>query len=109
MGTDFEKGRAITDSYASKIQAAREAEGIDETLQQSQVLAFRPERQKVLDPAGNPQLDNEAYAAKMNSFDVEDDMETWKKNVKAEIAKSRDVDPVVRTYPLEEAAQEILR
>lgn len=51
VGTDFEKGRDITDSYASKIQAAREAEGIDETLQQSQVLAFRPERQKVLDPA----------------------------------------------------------
>ena len=108
VGTDFEKGRAITDSYASKIQAAREAEGIDETLQQSQVLAFRPERQKVLDPAGNPQLDNEAYAAKMNSFDVEDDIEKWKKNVKAEIAKSRDVDPVVRTYPLEEAAQRFL-
>lgn len=105
---DFEKGYGIVEDYKPRIQAAREAEGIDETLQQSQVLAFRPERQKVLDPAGNPQLDNEAYAAKMNSFDVEDDMETWKKNVKAEIAKSRDVDPVVRTYPLEDAAQRFL-
>ena len=105
---DFDKGYGIVEDYKPKIQAAREAEGIDETLQQSQILAFRPERQKVLDPAGNPQLDNEAYAAKMNAFDVEDDMVKWKENVKEEISKSRDVDPVVRTYPLEDAAQKFL-
>jgi hypothetical protein len=105
---DFNKGYGIVEDYKPKIQAAREAEGIDETLQQSQILAFRPERQKVLDPAGNPQLDNEAYAAKMNAFDVEDDMVKWKENVKEEISKSRDVDPVVRTYPLEDAAQKFL-
>jgi hypothetical protein len=105
---DFEKGYNIVEDYKPRIQAARELEGIDDTLQQSQVLAFRPERQKVLDPAGNPQLDNEAYAAKMNAFDVEDDIVKWKENVKEEISKSRDVDPVVRTYPLETAAQQFL-
>ena len=61
-----------------------------------------------MDLAGNPQLDNAEYAEKMAAFDVEDDMETWKKSIKQYIADNRDVDPVVRTYPLEEAAQRFL-
>lgn len=61
-----------------------------------------------MDIAGNPQLDNAEYAKKMSAFDVEDDMEIWKKSVKEYIADSRDVDPVVRTYPLEEAAQKFI-
>jgi len=60
------------------------------------------------DIAGNPQLDNAEYAEKMASFDVEDDVEAWKDNVKAFIKESRDVDPVVRTPELEDAAQKLL-
>ena len=60
------------------------------------------------DPAGNPQLDNAAYTEKMSSFDVVDDVTEWKDNVKKFIKESRDVDPVVRTPELEDAAQKLV-
>jgi hypothetical protein len=67
-----------------------------------------PPGKQPLDIAGNPQLDNAEYAEKMAAFDVEDDVTAWKDNVKAFIKDSRDVDPVVRTPELEEAAQKLL-
>jgi len=60
------------------------------------------------DLAGNPQLDNAAYTEKMSSFDVVDDVTEWKDNVKKFIKESRDVDPVVRTPELEDAAQKLV-
>ena len=60
------------------------------------------------DIAGNPQLDNAAYTEKMSSFDTVDDVTEWKDNVKKFIKESRDVDPVVRTPELEDAAQKLI-
>ncbi len=61
-----------------------------------------------MDIAGNPQLENSEYKQKMSNFDVEDDVIKWKENVKDFIKKSRDVDPVVRTPELEDAAQKLI-
>ena len=47
-GKDFEKGSSIVREYAPKIEKLRREAGVDEMFQQPQVLALRPEKQKVV-------------------------------------------------------------
>jgi len=102
VGSDFEKGSSIVQEYRPKIEELRRAEGIDEMFQQPQVLALRPERQKV---RTTRQVSNTEYDARVSALDSAEDAKTWQTNAEALVKDMRETSPTIRTPELEESAQ----
>jgi hypothetical protein len=102
VGRDFEKGSSIVQEYAPKIEELRRAEGIDEMFQQPQVLALRPERQRV---KSTRQVSNTEYDARVSALDSAEDAKTWQTNAEALVKDMRETSPTIRTPELEESAK----
>ena len=99
---DFARGQEIVESYQSRMRAAEEKAGIVEDLQQPQILAFRPERQRV---RTTRQVSNTEYDTRVSALDSAEDAKTWQTNAEALVKDMRETSPTIRTPELEESAQ----
>jgi hypothetical protein len=99
---DFARGQEIVEKYQSRMRAAEEKAGIVEDMQQPQILAFRPERQRV---RTTRQVSNTEYDTRVSALDSAEDAKTWQTNAEALVKDMRETSPTIRTPELEESAQ----